>query len=158
MAVPRVGNPDGSVSMINSNDARQVARWGGASGQDAWGGSLWFRTPLLVGVGAGGVISVANPFGRAMFINRMLVYTTVKSTGASTVDFGVAANGTTSSKTLLDLLDLGTAVGVFSNVDDKGTLGKGRQLLGATQFVTGSQNTGAVAGLVGFAYIEFFDP
>ena len=158
MAVPRVGQGDGSVAFINSNDARQVDRLGGAAGGDAWGGSLWFRTALGVGVSGGGVISVANPFGRAMFVGRMYVYTTTKSTGASTVDFGVAANGTTSADTLLDGVDLGTAVGVFSNVDDKGTNGKGRQLLGATQFVTGSQATGAVAGLVGFAYIEFFDP
>ncbi len=80
---------------------------------------------------------------------------------ACTGDFGTAANGTTSSDNLLDGVDLNAATGVFDNVDDQGTNGKSRQRLdakgGATDFITGSKATGAAAGVVGNAYIFYYE-
>lgn len=110
---------------------------------------------LATGTGGGGVAAIANPLGVDLIITRLLVHTTTKSTGASTVDAGVAADDETSSDTLLDGADLGTAAGIFDNIENKGTNGKARQVWGADQYVTISQASGAVAGLVGTAHVEY---
>jgi len=104
----------------------------------------------------GAVLAWANPEATDIHIDRIRIKTTVKSTGASTVDFGTTAvNATTSSDNLLDGVDLGTAVGVFDNTRNAGTNGKGGQSLAAGKWITGSRATGAVAGLVGYAYITY---
>ena len=72
-------------------------------------------------------------------------------------DIGVAANGSTSSNTLLTGV-ADNAAGVFNNTDDKGASGKSRQLWPATSFVTATQASGTVSGLVGFLYVEILDP
>jgi hypothetical protein len=114
------------------------------------------RIPLVAAADNGGIVSQANPYGRQVWIGRTALYIT---TGASsgTADIGVAANGSTSSDTLLDGV-ANNAAGVFNNIDDKGTNGKSRQLWGATQFVTATQVSGTVTGLVGFLYVEIRDP
>lgn len=104
----------------------------------------------------GAVLSWANPEAGDILIIGLYVDLTTKSTGASTVDFGTTAtSGTTSSDNLIDGVDLGTAAGFFCNIDDKGTNGKSRQRLAPGKWITGSRASGAVAGLVGSAYISY---
>jgi hypothetical protein len=107
---------------------------------------------------AGGCFAWANPEGASILIERVVIDVTTKSTGAGTLSVGTAANGTTSSANLIDTLDVGTAAGTFDNLTDGGTLGKSRQKLTSGQSVTGSKASGALAGLVGFAYIHYFLP
>lgn len=104
---------------------------------------------------AGGVLSLANPEGVALIVKRIILDVTTKSTGACTVDAGIAANGTTSADNLLDGLDVGTAAGVFDNIENQGTNGVGAKKWGTTEYLTISKATGAAAGLVGNAYIEY---
>ena len=110
---------------------------------------------------AGGILSWQNPESSAVVVVRIAVDLTTKATAACTADFGTAADGTTSSDNLLDGVDLNAATGVFDNVDDHGTNGKSRQRLdakgGTTDFITGSKATGAAAGLVGNAYIFYYE-
>lgn len=104
----------------------------------------------------GAVLAFQNHETTDIHIDRIRIKTTVKSTGASTVDFGTtAASATTSSDNLIDGVDLGTAVGIFDNMLNAGTNGKGGQSLAAGKWLTGSRATGAVAGLVGHAYITY---
>lgn len=104
----------------------------------------------------GGVLSWANPEATAILINRVVLDVTTKSTGACTLDVGTTTvSATTSSDTLLNALDVGTATGTFDNITDKGTNGKSRQKLAAGKWVTASKASGAAAGLVGFAYIHY---
>ena len=80
-----------------------------------------------------------------------------KSTGACTIDVGTTAvSAATSSDNLIDGLDTGTAIGTFDNITDKGTNGKSRQKLASGKWVTASMASGAAAGTVGYAYIEYF--
>ena len=102
---------------------------------------------------AGGVFAWSP--GAAVIIQRVFLDVTTKATGACTVDVGVAVNGTTLADTLIDGLDVNAATGLFDNITDKGTNGKSRQRCGATQYVTGSVASGASAGIVGNAYIEY---
>ena len=104
----------------------------------------------------GGVLSWQNPEGEAIIITRVLIDVTTKATAACTIDVGTTAtNGTTSSDNLVDGADIHTAVGVFDNIDNAGTNGKSKQKLAADKWVTGSRASGAAAGTVGFAYIEY---
>ncbi len=114
---------------------------------------------LKVALGAldagGGVLSLANPEGAELIITRLIVDVTTKSAAACTVDAGVAANGTTSNDTLIDGLDVGTAAILADNVENQGTNGLAVKKWGASQYLTISKATGAAAGLVGSAYIEY---
>ena len=104
----------------------------------------------------GGVLSWANPESSTIMIQRILLNITTKATGACTIDVGTTdTNGTTSSDNLIDGLDTHTAAGLFDNYDDSGTNGKTKQLLATGKWVTGSKASGAAAGTVGFAYIEY---
>ncbi len=93
--------------------------------------------------------------GAAAIVKGLFLDVTTKATAACTVDCGVAANGTTSNDTLIDGLDVNAATGLFSNIIDHGTNGLAHVRCGATQYVTGSVATGASAGIVGKAYIEY---
>jgi hypothetical protein len=103
---------------------------------------------------AGDVLSLANPEGADLIITRLVIQVTTASTGACTVDAGVAADGTTSADNLIDGLSM-AATGVFDNIEDQGTNGKSAKLWGASQYLTISRASGASAGLVGDAYIQY---
>lgn len=103
----------------------------------------------------GGVLSLANPEGVDLIVTRLIVDVTTKSAAACTVDAGIAANGTTSNDTLIDGLDVGSAVILADNIENQGTNGVSAKKWGASQYLTISKATGAAAGLVGSAYIEY---
>lgn len=96
----------------------------------------------------GAVAAVANPFGYDVFIIRAIVDVTTVSTGAATLDVGVAANGTTSNDTLLDGVDVNAATGTFDNITNKGTNGKATKKWGSSQYVTAT-GSATTAGMVG---------
>ena len=81
---------------------------------------------------------------------------TTPATGAANADAGIAADGSTSSDTLLDGVDIGSAAALFDNnePDEQGTNGKASQLWGSSQYLTVTPSASA-AGLVGYAYIEY---
>lgn len=101
-------------------------------------------------------VSMANPEGVPVFITRVILNVTTKSTGASTVDIGVhATSPTTSDDRLLDGKDVGTAVGTFDNIVDHGTNGLGGLLWPTAGYLNVKEATGDVAGLVGKLYIKY---
>lgn len=108
---------------------------------------------------AGGVFSWQNPLSVKVIATAIVNVTTV-ATAACTVDVGLAANATTLADTLLDGVDVNAAVIRANPFDNKGTNGKGVQLVdekgGSNDFITGSKASGASAGIVGFAYIVYF--
>lgn len=108
----------------------------------------------VTGTTAGGAASIENPEGVDVIITRAVLYTTAPSSGAATLDIGVAADGATSSDNLLDGISVATAATVADNINDAGTNGKARQLWGASQFVTATASA-TLAGLVGYLYIEY---
>lgn len=105
----------------------------------------------------GDVLSLLNPFGgRAVILDFVLDITT-KSTGAASVDAGVAAGATTTSDTLIDGLDVNAAAGIFDNIDNKGSNGLRGVAWASNQYVTITP-TASVAGLVGTYYIDCLVP
>ena len=119
------------------------------------------RVALVAADGAGGMLSWQNPETSAIVVTRVVIDRTTKTTAACTADSGSAANGTTSSDNLMDGVNMNAAEAIEDNEEDKGTNGKGRQRLdakgGSTDFITGTTASGAAAGLVGNAYIFYYE-
>lgn len=143
---------DGTIRDINAPDSAVVGIEGGPS-ERRWHKRSMLKVKLGVAAGGGGVAAVANPFGRRVLIGR--VFLDVTTGVAQTADIGVAANGTTSSDTLLDGVSIAT--GIYDNADNKGTNGLYGVAWSATQFVTATAS-GTPTGLVGNLYIEVIDP
>ena len=115
------------------------------------------KTVLAAVDTAGGLFSWQNPEGKSIFVTRVLLDVKTPSSGACTADVGTTAtSGTTLSDNLIDGASLATAAKLLDNLGDAGTNGKTKQKLAAGKWVTGSVASGASAGLVGDAYIEYF--
>jgi hypothetical protein len=82
-----------------------------------------------------------------IMITHCILDISTAATGAANVDVGVAANGTTSSDTLLDGQDVGTAAVVLSSLVNNGTNG-GVDKATSTEYVTATASA-TLAGMVG---------
>ena len=159
-----IGFNDDTNTGVDSKAADHVGLMAGGSmvaqhGTDA--NSLVYRLPQVARVAlaavdtAGGVFAWANPTGGTIIVTGVAVDVTTVSSGACTIDVGVANNGTTLSDTLIDGASTATTARVIDHVKDAGTNGTAAQRCTSTQFVTGSVASGASAGIVGFAYITY---
>lgn len=110
------------------------------------------RVTMTAATGAGGALSWQNPTGGRIVVTSLVIDITTAS-GTATIDAGVAANGTTSSDTLIDGKTTAAAV-VISSIDDGGTNGLAARALTSSQFVTGSI-TGTIGSFAGVAYISY---
>lgn len=106
------------------------------------------------GVTAGDVASVLNPEGVALIITRAILDITTGSSGASTLDVGVAANATTSADNLIDGRS-GATAGAYDNIEDGGTNGLACRVWGATEYVTVSEASGDVTGIAGELILQY---
>jgi len=82
-----------------------------------------------------------NPEDKDCVIDRIMVDVAVASQSANTFDIGVAADATTASGNLINSpAGMASTVGVYDNIEDKGTNGKARQKWnkagGANNFIT----------------------
>lgn len=112
--------------------------------------------PLAAVDTAGGMFSFQNPEATAIIVRRVYLDVTTKATGACTISIGsTSVSATTSSANLMDTCDVGTAAGVFDNINQAGAGGKSIQKVPVGKWVTGSKASGASAGIVGNAYIEY---
>jgi hypothetical protein len=102
----------------------------------------------------GGVLKWANPETVSIIVGRVIFDVTTKSTGAATLDVGYNAAGDTSADTLMDGLDVGTAAGVFDNIENQGTNGKSTAKMASGGYIVATASA-TVAGLVGNAYITY---
>jgi len=146
-------------SGVYSPAADEVAVAAGGTEHLRVGGN--YRSPKVVKVAlaavrtAGGVLAWANPEGVAIIVTRLVIDITTAGT-SGTANFGVAANGTTSSDNLMDGVSV-TGTGAFDNVENQGTNGKSAVKMTSSQFITGSEDAASdVTGLVGSAYIEYY--
>jgi hypothetical protein len=114
-----------------------------------------YKAALAAVTGGGGCLSLANPEGVDLIVTRLVLDVTTMATEACTLDAGVGQSATTNYDNLIDGLDVNAAAGVFDNITDIGTNGKSRQRWESDGYLTISEKTGAIAGLVGNAYIEY---
>lgn len=100
--------------------------------------------------------AISLTFGRPVAVMDFLIDVTTAATGVATMDIGVAANGTTSSDTLLDAVDVGSAAIFASASNNGGTNGKPVRKLTSTQYITGTPSA-TLAGLVGSYYAVYVE-
>lgn len=114
-----------------------------------------YRVALTAGASTSGgaTLSLANPEGIALIVTRLVLDIQTASSGAASVDAGIAADGTTSSDTLIDGCSVATA-GAFDNISDAGSNGKSRKVWGTSEYLTITP-TATTAGLVGYALIQY---
>jgi hypothetical protein len=110
--------------------------------------------PLAAVDTAGGLFAWDNPESNPVEVIGVTLDIRTASSGACTVDVGVAANATTSNDTLIDGVSI-AAAGTKSTAADPGTNGKASRKATAAQYVTGSVASGASAGVVGEAIITY---
>lgn len=113
-----------------------------------------YRADLAATTGAAGALALLNPEGVDLYVTRLVLNISTAATAACTLDAGIAATATTDDD-LIDGLDVNTAAGVFDNVKNGGTNGKAGQKWAAGSYLTVSEKTGAIAGLVGEAIIQW---
>lgn len=101
------------------------------------------------------LLNLANPEGAALIITNFIVRTTVVSTGAATIDAGVAATGVSNDE-LIDGLDVNGALVLESNHDQvtAGTVAEHEVEWGAAEYLTITPSA-ATTGLVGTYYVEY---
>ncbi len=103
----------------------------------------------------GGVLSLLNPEGVDLILKRIILDITTPATAAGTLDAGLGSGATTSYDNLIDGLDVNTAAGVFDNIENQGTNGKSAVRWESDGYLTISKASGAMAGLIGNAYLEW---
>ncbi|MDD4453675.1 MAG: hypothetical protein PHZ06_12700 [Proteiniphilum sp.] len=113
---------------------------------------------LTAGVQDAFCLAWENPEAVPILVTRILVdITTAGGTAAAVLDFGAAADATTTSATLLDGVDA-NAVAIYDNLlaaNQGGTVVKLDENGGTTAFITGQILTAAASDLVGNAYIFY---
>jgi len=101
----------------------------------------------------GATLSLANPEGVDLIVDRLILDITTGSTGAATLDAGIAANGTTSNDTLIDGTNAQT-VGTADNIKQGGTNGVSSKKWTSSQFLTITPSA-TTAGMVGRYYVSY---
>lgn len=144
---------DGGLDFVQDSDSQAVQTIGG--GYKA----IKVAKVALAGVAAttgGALFAWANPENATIIIDRLQIDITTKSTGAAAVDFGVAADATTSSDNLIDGYAAGGTEKVVDTMltADLGTNGNVNQKMTTAQVLTGT-GAATTAGLVGNVYIHY---
>lgn len=102
----------------------------------------------------------ANPETSKIIVTRVVVDVTTKSaTAGALLDVGPGATATTHSDTLIDGLDIATAVITADNITNKGSNGLSLCKLdvvgGTTAYITGQILVQNAAALAGYVYIFY---
>lgn len=114
----------------------------------------WFKITLAdTGAAAGDLCAVLNPEGVALVIDRAVLNITTGSTGASTIDIGVAST-VASNDTIIDGIS-GATAGVYDNIENQGTNGDSAVVWAADGYVTASEASGDTTGLVGELWLKY---
>lgn len=106
------------------------------------------------GDGNGVISSTPNPEGADVWITRAILEIETGSTGASTLDIGVAANASTSNDGLFDGYSGATAV-ITDNIKEVTGNAKAGQKWDAAKVLNIAEASGDVTGLVGKLYIQY---
>lgn len=145
----------GNPVLINGNSVvATFASYGIVPGLSGSKGMYVATLAVTGGSGSTGVFaSMANPFGIAVIVTRLLVVIATQSAGASTLDIGIAVDASTSNDGLIDGRSA-AATGTADNLvaADAGTNGKTFQAWGTTQFLNVKEASGDVNGLAATVY------
>jgi hypothetical protein len=109
--------------------------------------------PLTPVTSATQCLAWTPPQGGNVIVERAIILVTTASTGAATVNLGIAANATTSNASLI----AATSVHTSNSVIDSNTTSTVAQIMTNGQYIT-STSSATLAGLVATAYIDVIFP
>lgn len=146
---------DSAIVFCDGTSWSVVGRSSGTAATSTIGGLKLAKVALTAttGTSGGGALAWANPEAQSIIIWKFVLDVTTQSSGAATVDIGVAADATTSADTLIDGKSVATA-GTFDNITDKGTNGLPTKKMTSSQYITGTASA-TLAGMVANAYIYY---
>lgn len=102
------------------------------------------------------IFAIRNPGNTTLIVERVYLHVITRNTsGAATVDIGVAADGDTTSDNLIDGASIAGSNTIYNNITDVGSNGKSRQLIAAGQYVTATVASGDANGLVAGLKVNF---
>lgn len=104
---------------------------------------------------SGQVVAIANTEDTAVIVKRAVLHVKTASTGACTLDIGIAADATTSSDNLMDgLSTAGVPVGIYDNIENQGSNGRSSVYWPSGSYLTASVASGDANGLVADLYVD----
>lgn len=103
----------------------------------------------------GDLLNLLNPEGAPLIITNFIIRSTVVSTGAATIDAGVAATGVSNDE-LIDGLDINAGLVLESNHDQvqAGAVAEHEVEWGANEYLTITPSADS-SGFVGAYYVEY---
>ncbi len=121
----------------------------------AAGASIKLPVKISAATTSGVIASAVNPEGVAVIGTLAYIHVKTQSTGACTVDFGVAATSV-SADTLIDGISVNSAANtVYDNITDHGSNGLTRQYVAAGSYFTVAVASGDANGLVADFYVDY---
>ena len=146
---------DADTIEVNSTTGKLQVKSAGSSKSNGVGrddvskfAGFWLQGSLTASDAEGGVFNVENDMGTDLVVLRLVLQVTTGTSGACTLDVGIASDGSTSAADLIDGVDVADA-GIFDNIQDRGTGGQSRLRWASGSFVNASMKTGAAAGIGG---------
>jgi len=118
---------------------------------------VWISGALSATRGTtGGVLTWTNPEEIAVIVDSVLLdVTTAATSGTCTIDVGYTTAIATVTDTMIDGADTSATARVYNHLKDAGTNGKGAVRVAKGKYITGTEKTGDVTGLVGTYYIHY---
>lgn len=150
----------GTETVTSTGALTTLGPGGGVSLSSVYGIPQTYRFDFSSASNQTGVItggSLANPFGTTVIITRAIYRASTASTGACTLDIGLAADATTSADTTFDGLNANATAGTVSdsmNATTAGTNGLVKaQPWSATQCFNVAEASGDSTGLVASVWL-----
>jgi len=169
MAVNLRQNPDGSCSLINELDGKEVARFGGvtsantssasasSAGVQTYRAQKWAVMPLLATAGVGAALASfqnKEENGADIYVTDYLLDIQTGSAASCTCKVDVGNLATSSGTTVITALDLSNVLLASAGWD--GTAGgKPRVKMTANQYLNCIMVSGSATGLVGRAVVGY---
>jgi hypothetical protein len=117
-------------------------------------GALVIPVTGVASTAGGGIVAQVNTEGADLIITSVRFDRRTKSTGAASVDIGIAATVATND-TIMDGLDVGAAEGIADNITNKGSNGLPSILWPAGYYLT-MTGTATTAGMKGNLYVRYY--
>lgn len=154
---------NGSATWYSDTEGLSLWHIGGpkspASGGSSVNSGFTYRAPFTLkipltsgNVGTAQGASILNPYGADVMIGLTKVLTTTAQTLTLTVSVGTGSNNSIFGNNLIDTARVETA-GIVTNIDDKGSAGKGRQVWTSGQFITATLFNNTANTFVGTLYV-----
>ncbi len=168
MAGNLVQNPDGSVSIKNEIDGKEMARFGGvptanttsasasSAGVQTYRGQKWAIMPLLATAGVGAALaSFQNKEATDIFVTDYLIDVQTGSSASCTCKVDVGNLATSSGTTVYNAFDLSNVLLAAAGADGSG---KSRVKMTADQYLNCIMVSGSATGLVGRVAVGYIVP